>query len=204
MNVSQMIARNPVSNKKNKKTNKPRTKVEPKLKKTDECCALCLENLVYNNRKIYTTECGHTFHTMCFNKITSKHLDECCSCDDMKISCPYCRSSVSLEPKNKLAKLRKNFKDMKYMVLCEEMKIHQSYGYGQVLHEIDEIRTEMNKLLENASNNMPLIMRFKYNLNCRKNEINYIREVARNHTFAMCAKLRVMKESIETLVNAKN
>ena len=204
-----MIPRNLVGDydKKNKNDKKKHTKtqkVEPKLKKTDECCALCLENLIYNNRKIYTTECGHKFHTMCFNKITSKHLDICCSCDDMKVSCPYCRSIVSMEPKNKLTKLRKNYKDMKYMILCEEMKIYQMYGYSDVLHSNYNTRTEMNQLLKNAKGNMNTIIRLKYKLSCYKNEMNYIREVARNHTFTMCANLRILKESIEILTNAKN
>ena len=183
-----------VSRIKSDKTNKSDVDVK---KKNTEDCAICLENIKFNNRKSHTTECGHTFHTMCFNKI-SQNKNDCCSDNYMKVSCPYCRTNVNLEPKNKLTMLRKDYKDMKYLILCEEMKIYQMYGYNEVLIEINQDRIEMNKLLKNASLHMPRILRLKYYMNCRKSEIKYIREVARNHTFSLGIKLRKIQDIIDT------
>ena len=190
--------RNTYSNSKKKNTKIQKTK-ETRKEKTSEDCAICLENLTFHNRKKHTTECGHTFHTMCFNKI-SQNKNDCSSDNYMRIACPYCRTQVNLEPKNKLATLRKEYKDVKYLILCEEMKIYQMYGYNEVLIEIHEMRTEMNKLLIIASKNMPQIIRLKYNMNCRKSEIKYIREVARNHTFTLGIKLRKIQDIIDTFL----
>lgn len=48
-------------------------------------CAICIENFKGTRVKIHTTECNHTFHMKCFDKITNN-------------SCPCCRGYVSLSP----------------------------------------------------------------------------------------------------------
>lgn len=48
-----------------------------------EDCAICLESLAFNRRKIHVTECNHKFHFMCFKRM-------------MVSICPCCRAPVTL------------------------------------------------------------------------------------------------------------
>lgn len=47
-------------------------------------CSICMENLNFENLKIHTTECNHSFHAMCLKK-------------GRLSKCPHCRAVIPLE-----------------------------------------------------------------------------------------------------------
>jgi hypothetical protein len=63
-----------------------------------EECPICMENLKFNNRKIHTTACKHSFHAMCLNKVKGG-------------TCPCCRAVLD-ENKVKIAKMRDTIKEI--------------------------------------------------------------------------------------------
>jgi hypothetical protein len=63
-----------------------------------EECPICMENLKFNNRKIHTTACKHSFHKMCLNKVKGG-------------TCPCCRAVLD-ENKVKIAKMRDTIKEI--------------------------------------------------------------------------------------------
>lgn len=70
----------------------------------NDCCAICLEDLKFNNRKVHTTECNHNFHELCFKKIKA---DNCPCCRGMILRN---KSSLKCEVKFNIRELKSKFK----------------------------------------------------------------------------------------------
>ena len=64
-------------------------------------CPICMEALKFNNRKIHTTGCNHSFHAMCFKKVKSG-------------ACPCCRAVIPQGISIVIANIKKEIKDVKY------------------------------------------------------------------------------------------
>jgi hypothetical protein len=63
-----------------------------------EECPICMENLQFNNRKIHTTACKHSFHAMCLKKVKGG-------------TCPCCRAVLD-ENKVEIAKIKDDIKSI--------------------------------------------------------------------------------------------
>jgi hypothetical protein len=61
-----------------------------------EECPICMENLQFNNRKIHTTACKHSFHGMCIKKVKM---------------CPCCRAVLD-DSVSKIAKIKDEIKEL--------------------------------------------------------------------------------------------
>ena len=46
-------------------------------------CSICLENLKFSRKKVFTTTCNHKFHASCMNTWLSQND-----------TCPYCRETL--------------------------------------------------------------------------------------------------------------
>ena len=122
--------------------------IEPVKPKNDDKCAICLEQLSYNNRKTYTTDCGHTFHTMCFNKLP-KETCECCNIlMILRVNCPYCRTRTTFEPKYRLILCKKNLQNIQYAILCEEMKLLQMFDYSSIKFQLLNLKKQLKTHLK--------------------------------------------------------
>ena len=88
-----------------------------------EVCAICLENLKYNNRNIHETKCGHKFHALCFRQLPGGIL----------LSCPCCRQEVEQEPVRQIQQLKQNHarlsaqeQDAIYQIRAVDLSINEN------------------------------------------------------------------------------
>jgi hypothetical protein len=59
-------------------------------------CAICLVSFKSTTKNLHTTECRHTFHSKCFDKIKMS-------------SCPCCRTPVKKSLKSQIAENKSNY-----------------------------------------------------------------------------------------------
>lgn len=176
---------------------------EPDKPKNDDICAICLEHLSYNNRKTHTTDCGHTFHTMCFNKLPK----ETCECCDilmiLRVNCPCCRTRTNFEPKYRLTLCKKNLHNIDYAILCEEMKILQMFDYSSIKYQIFNLKKRLKNLVKcknNNDENTNAISGIKILIQLYEDEKKYIFDIIKNST----QTFRLHKENIEAHIQALN
>lgn len=123
-------------------------RIEPINPKNDDKCSICLELLSYNNRKIYTTHCGHTFHTICFNQLQKETCNCCNILMLLRVNCPNCRTRTTFEPKYRLTLCRKNLQNINYAIMCEEMKIMQMFDYSGIKNQVLNLKKQLKSLLK--------------------------------------------------------
>jgi hypothetical protein len=114
-----------------------------------DCCAICLEVLEFNNRKLHITECNHKFHRICFQKIIGNQ-------------CPCCRgtimrdmNSLKYEAKKKMKDLKVQFKkekkDLNAVMFLSKKKIKQSITYLKLTSDELNILVKSDLILRNAT-----------------------------------------------------
>jgi len=173
--------------------------IEPVKPKNDDKCAICLEHLSYNNRKTYTTDCGHTFHTMCFNKLPKETCDCCNILMILKVNCPCCRTRTTFDPKYRLTMCKTNLRNIEYAILCEEIKILQMFDYSSIKYQILNLKKQLKNLVK-CKNNNDAISGIKILMQIYEDEQKYIFDTIKNST----QTFRFHKENIEAHIQALN
>lgn len=161
-------------------------------------CSICLENLSYNNRKLFTTECGHTFHMMCFNKLPKDTCDCCNALMILKVKCPYCRTRTPFSPKYRMAICKQNLKTINEMIFHEEVKTVQYYDYFAHKKNLVILQNELWKLMENDPSNKTEMTKYKQSIEFHKKKIKYIEEQINRCAY----NLRLHKDNILAHITA--
>lgn len=138
-----------------------------KVKVEHQDCPICLEKMT-NRHKIHTTECNHTFHTKCFEKIRLA-------------SCPYCRNEI--EPcvshkihmmKDEIKTLQQNFVQIKDEYMESKKDIEKNIQELQQDHllyinTLNNLKAEMNDAMEYQRHRVDAIKAYKNDPNIYKN-----------------------------------
>tara|TARA_Y100001970_G_C14254763_1_gene874474 strand:- start:992 stop:1450 length:459 start_codon:yes stop_codon:yes gene_type:complete len=117
------------SSTKKKKALEKITKETIKLKRKQEPCPICLENIEKKDR--VETTCGHFFHKKCLQVWCIQKVKENKVC-----FCPVCKTDIILqtrEAKNKIAEQKKN----KNSNLGEILEIIEPHNNRDFYHVID-------------------------------------------------------------------
>lgn len=146
------------------------TEIENNIETMD--CAICLENLAYNHRKIFVTSCGHSFHKMCFDKLptitTYKQVEireQNDNCEKQyiylykqSVNCPCCRNM--LPPSNQ------HIRDFLQQRILVEKRIiaEKKYQRDQSVNDSKLYISLLQKKIKQEKENIQQI-KMKYNKN---------------------------------------
>lgn len=176
---------------------------EPIKPKNDDKCSICLEHLSYNNRKTYTTDCGHTFHTMCFNQLP-KETCRCCNIlMILRVNCPNCRTRTTFEPKYRLTMCKKNLQNINYAILCEEMKLLEIFHFSSIKNQVLNLKKQLKSLLKYKKcrdERSKVIEDIKTLIEMYEDEKKYIFEMINQST----QKFYYHRENVEAHIQALN
>ena len=161
-------------------------------------CPICLENLSYNNRKLFTTECGHTFHMMCFNKLPKATCDCCNALMILKVHCPYCRTRIPFAPEYRMTLCKQNLKTINEMIFSEEVKTVQYYDYYTHKINLVSLQVELWRLMENDPRNRKEITKCQQSIEHHTKDMKYIEEEICRCTY----RLRLHKDNILAHITA--
>lgn len=119
-------------------------------KDCDDVCAICLNSLHHSKRlrKLHTTDCGHTFHETCFDKVKPK-------CEEDKIHimmCPCCRSETKPILKQQIRNMDNIIKDM-----CENTRMSPFVQKSYVEMQTLKIK-ELEQMLQEAKEHKRIVV----------------------------------------------
>jgi hypothetical protein len=115
-----------------------------------DVCAICLNSLYHSNRlrKLHTTDCGHTFHETCFDKVKPKYEED----KIHRMACPCCRSETKPILKQQIRNMDNIIKE-----LCESTRMCPLVQKSYI--EIQNLKIkELEQLLQEAKEHKKIVV----------------------------------------------
>lgn len=151
-------------------------------------CAICLVSFKSNSKNLHTTDCGHTFHSKCFDKIK---ID----------SCPCCRAPTTKSLNRQIAESKIKYKNVyakmnafnkKIINELKKYKIVLSKNKSVIIHLENEMKKELNKNQCNIDENNITVLNYLTLIDSAKMKLsNNIDSINKHELVIHSARIRL-------------